>query len=131
MEKVKAIITGGRDMYGVWIEGAHIYSAGDTVEELKANLQEAIALYTEAGGKLPENMKGEYTIEYTFDISGVLRYYSEFIPFSALSRLSGVNNKQLWSYANGYRRPSLKTVEKIAGALHNFGKELYQVQISL
>jgi predicted RNase H-like HicB family nuclease len=131
MERVKAIITGGKDLYGVWIEGAQIYSAGSTIEELKANLQEAIALYVEAGGKLPESMEGEYTIEYAFDASGVLRYYSNFIPFSTLSKLSGINNKQLWSYANGYRRPSLKTVEKIAGALHNFGKELYQVQISL
>lgn len=131
MEKVKAVITGGKDMYGVWIEGVHIYSAGDTVEELKANLQDAIELYVEAGGELPESMKGEYTIDYTFDASGVLRYYSNFIPFSTLSKLSGVNNKQLWNYANGYRRPSLKTAEKIISALHSFGKELYQVQISL
>jgi hypothetical protein len=131
MGKVKAIITGGKDMYGVWIEGAPIYSAGDTVEETQANLLDAIELYVEAGGELPESMKGEYTIEYTFDASGVLRYYSNFIPFSALSRLSGVNNKQLWNYANGYRRPNLKTSEKIVTALHNFGQKLYQVQISL
>jgi len=131
MEKVQATITGGKDMYGVWIEGANIFSAGDTVDELKTNLQEAIDLYVEVGGELPESMRGEYEINYVFDASGALRYYSNFIPFSTLSKLSGINNKQLWNYANGYRKPRKAIAEKIIEALHNFGKELYQVQISL
>lgn len=131
MEKVKAIITGGKDQYGIWIEGANIFSAGDTIDELKENLKEAISLHIEAGGELPESMNMGYEIDYIFDASGALRYYSDLIPFSTLSRLTGINNKQLWNYANGYSKPKKSTAEKIIDAIHRLGKELYQVQISL
>ncbi|MDR1004437.1 MAG: hypothetical protein LBL97_05450 [Prevotellaceae bacterium] len=131
MKKVKAIVSGGKDLYGVWIEGAPIYSAGETLQKLKSNLQESIDLYEEAVGELPENMRGGYEIEYTFDITGALRYYSQFITYPALGKLSGINPKQLWNYANGYRRASSKTSEKIISSLHKFGNDLAQVRISL
>ncbi len=129
MKKVKAIIVGGREQYGVWIEGAHIYSAGDTLEELKEQLQEAIALYLEAGGEVSDEMKGEYEIEYVFHTSGLLKYYSQYISFAGMKQLTGINQKQLWDYAYGYRNPKKSTTDKIVNALQAFGKELSQIRV--
>lgn len=131
MEKVKAIISGGKDQFGVWIEGTDIYSAGDTINELKSNLSEAIELHEEAGGIIPKEMKGKYNIEYIFDISGFLRYYSKFISFAGMRDITGINQKQLWNYAYGYRKPRKDISEKIINSISNFAKELSQVQISL
>lgn len=131
MKKFKAIITGGKDMYGVWIEGQSIYSAGETIEELKSNLKEAIEGVVEFDGELPEELRtGDYEIEYIFDITALLRYYSNIISFAGLSKLTGINNKQLWNYANGYSVPRKATAEKIFVALKDFVKEFDRIQVS-
>lgn len=131
METVKAIITGGKDQFGVWVEGSDIYSAGDTLEDLKSNLKEAIELHQEAGGDLPDKMKGNYQIEYLFDVSGLLRYYSKFISFAGMHEITGVNQKQLWNYAHGYRKPRKEIAERIIQSINKFAQELSQVQISV
>lgn len=131
MEKVKAIITGGKEQYGIWIDGTDIYSAGDTLEEAKSNLKEAIELHIEAGGDIPSSMKDDYQIIYYFDISAYLKYYSKYINFASLSMITGINQKQLWNYAHGYRKPGKKTTEKIIEGMNIFIKELSQVQITI
>jgi hypothetical protein len=130
MNRVKAIISGNKDLYDVHIEGAPIYSAGETIPKLKNNLEESIDLYKDTVGELPANMRDGYEIEYSFDVTGALRYYSQFITYPALGRLCGINHKQLWNYANGYRQASAKTAEKIIAGLHKFGEDLSHVQIS-
>lgn len=48
VKKLKAVITGGKDQYGIWLEGIPgIYGAGDTLEATKDNLAEAIKIYME------------------------------------------------------------------------------------
>ena len=116
---LKAVITGGKDQFGAWLEDVPgVYGAGDTVEETK-----------EVNEELPELLKGEYEIEFTFDVSGFLKYYSKFISFAGMKEITGVNQKQLWNYANGYRNPNKDTSEKILNSIHAFGKEFSQVQI--
>ncbi len=131
MEKAKAIVTGGKDQYGVWIENTDIYSAGETLEMLKANLVEAIELHKEAGGVVPDSLKGEYEIEYEFDVTGLLKYYSKYFNFAGIREITGVHQKQLWNYANGYSKPRKQIAERIIKGISDFAKELSQVQIYL
>ena len=127
---LKAVITGGKDQFGAWLEDVPgVYGAGDTVEETKENLLEGLELYKDVNEVLPELLKGEYEIEFTFDVSGFLKYYSKFISFAGMKEITGVNQKQLWNYANGYRNPNKDTSEKILNSIHAFGKEFSQVQI--
>ena len=73
---LKAVITGGKDQFGAWLEDVPgVYGAGDTVEETKENLLEGLELYKEVNEELPELLKGEYEMELTFDVSGFLKYY--------------------------------------------------------
>lgn len=129
---LRAVITGGKDQFGAWIEGVSgIYAAGDTLEETKADLIAAIDLFIENNEKknVPEVLKYDYVIKYEFDTSGFLKYYSKYISFAGMKEITGVNQKQLWSYANGYRRPSKETSERIIKALHSFGENMSQVQL--
>lgn len=132
MEKkvLKAVITGGRDQFGAWLEDVPgVYGAGITVDETKASLLEGIQLYKEENVEIPECLQGEYEIEFTFDVSGFLKFYSKIISFAGMKEITGVNQKQLWNYANGYRNPNKDTSEKILNSIHAFGKEFSQVQI--
>lgn len=132
MNKVllKAVITGGKDQFGAWLEDIPgIYGAGETVEETKESLLESLRLYKEENKELPDMLKGEYEIEYTFDVSGFLKHYSKIISFAGMKEITGINQKQLWNYANGYRNPNKDTSEKILNSIHALGKEFSQAQI--
>lgn len=130
METLKAIITGGKDQFGSWIEGVPgAYGAGDTVEETKESLLEGLRLYIEENEEIPEVLKGNYNIVFVFDASGFLKYYSKYISFAGMKEITGINQKQLWSYAYGYRKPSKETAEKIYNSIHSFGEKLSQVQL--
>jgi hypothetical protein len=133
MNTLRATICGGKELYGVWLLdcGATIAADGVTVEEAKASLEEAINFYLEGNCDIPEVFKTPYTIEYVFDISGLLKYYSSFISFAGMKTLTGINQKQLWSYANGYRKPKPDTSQKIIDGLKAFGNELSIAEVSL
>jgi predicted RNase H-like HicB family nuclease len=133
MYTLKAVITGGRDSYGVWIEKIEgvnglITSAGNSVEEVKKNLAESIDLFFD-DSEIPECLMDGYEIDYTFDFSGYLKYISEYISFAALKKITGVAQKQLWNYANGYRTPKKETVEKILNNIKIFNNELSNAHI--
>lgn len=45
-----------------------------------------------------------------------------------MKAITGINQKQLWSYANGYRNPSKATSDKILKSIHSFGENLCQTR---
>jgi predicted RNase H-like HicB family nuclease len=127
---LKAVITGGKDFYGVCleVENGMIGGEGKTPDDAKRNLQEGIQAHI-ADGIIPESLQGEYDIEYVFDMSGYLKYCSQYISFAGMKEITGVAQKQLWDYANGYRHPKKETAKKIAAGISSFCKEISQVQL--
>lgn len=131
MEKIilNAVITGGKDHFATWFKDVPgVYGAGDTVEKAKQSLFNGIELL---GEDAPDVLKGDFEIIFTFDLAGLLKYYSKFISFAGISELTGINQKTIWSYSIGYRNPKKETSEKILKALNALGKELSQVQITI
>lgn len=129
MEKLIIVIEKSSDHYSAYSENCDgIYGGGDSVDDVKKNALEGLRLYKETTNKIPELLQGEYEIVYKYDIPSFLQYYSKVLSLSGLERLTGVNQGQLSHYINGYRKPSKKTAERIESALHNFGKELSQVE---
>lgn len=57
-----------------------------------------------------------------------LKYYSKVLSLAGLERLTGVDQGQLSHYITGHRKPSQRTKDKIEKALHDFAKELSQVE---
>lgn len=128
MEKKLIIFIGASsDHFGAYAENCEgIYAAGNTVEETKKDVLEAIRLIKENNleSDLPELLRGEFDIEWKYDTQSLLKHYQGIFTNAALERLTGINQKQLWNYANGISKPREKARKKIEDALHGLGREL-------
>jgi peroxiredoxin len=66
---------------------------------------------------------------YLIDKTGIMWYYNGIITRSALSRLTGMNERQLGHYATGHSKPRPAQVKKIESALHQPGQELISITL--
>ena len=107
--------------YGLKGEGATVQ---DAIDDWYAHYEGMREFFTEEGRTFVE---AEFS--FIYDLVSLLHFYAGRLTFSGLSKITGVSAAQLSQYANGYRRPSPKTTEKIQNALHAFGAELSQLQL--
>ncbi|MGD9557722.1 MAG: helix-turn-helix domain-containing protein [Mangrovibacterium sp.] len=132
MEKLIINIGASSDHYGAYAENCDgIYAGGSTIQEVKTNVLESIRLLKKEWPKerIPELLKGEYEIEYKYDVASFLKYYSGIMTLSGLSRLTGVNQGLLSHYVNGLKKPRKETIEKIESRIRKFGRELSQIDL--
>ena len=108
-------------------------SIGDTPEEIKRNINEAIEFHLkgmqEDGETIPTSFRNKYTLVYKFDAQSLLKYYKNVITGTALERLTGINQKQLNHYANSHRKPKENQIIKIKAAFHKLGSELMSIEM--
>ena len=78
--------------------------------------------------ELPECVKGEYKIEFVLEVSALLHYYDGILTRAALSRVTGINQRQLGHYLSGYRNPRQDKRELIVNGLHRIGNEFIHIQ---
>ena len=129
---VKVTIEKGADLFSAWAENIPgIYGEGESVKEVKEDILKAIALFKEHNDEknIPEELKGDYDIEWHFDVQSFLQYYSGIFTKAALERITGINQKQLGHYASGLKKPRKAQVEKIETALHNFFDDMRMVHL--
>lgn len=132
MEKLIINIVASKDHFGAYAENASsIYAAGDSVAEVKQDVLEAIRLIKEnlLESQWPDIIKGEYSIEWKYDTQSLLQHYSCIFTNAALERMTGINQKQLWNYANGVSKPRENVRRKIEKALHSLGEELLALSL--
>jgi hypothetical protein len=70
----------------------------------------------------------ELEFDIRYDVMSFLDYYSGILSKSGLEKITGINQKQLWHYSSGKRKPKLQTTKKIQSSLHKFADTLKQVQ---
>ena len=129
MEKIIVTIAKGSENYGAWIDNIPgIYGQGDTVEEAKKELNEGLKFFIKYNKEVPAILQGEFEYEYQFDVASFLEYYSKIFSKPALEHITGINQKQLFHYASGLRKPSEKTIKKIDTSIRRFAGELSQVR---
>ena len=130
--KVIAIIEQGKDnAYDITMSNDKLdfmlLGQGNTVELAKEDFficnEDMKGVYTDEGKVYPEL---EFVFKY--DLSSFLEYYSDKLGYSSLERITGVNQRQLSQYLQGYRNPSPKTTKKIEKGIKAFAQELSQVQ---
>lgn len=131
---LKAIIEKAENNYSAYFEGLDgVISVGDTLEEIRVNLSEALNVYIEAakemGCEIQEFLKGEYEIQFSMDVQSLLEYYEGVFTKAGLERLTGINQKQLWHYAKGISRPRRAQAKRIENALHKLGAELSSISL--
>jgi predicted RNase H-like HicB family nuclease len=129
MKQIKIIIEKSSDSFGAYSENVSgIYGAGDTAEECKQSVLDAIETLKELDC-CPNELKGEYQLMYKFDAISLLNFYKGIFTNSALEKITGINQKQIQHYTSGHRRPRVEQRKKIEVALHNLGKDLLAVEL--
>lgn len=108
-------------------------STATTLSEMKKNIKEAIEFHVESsledGDIIPEVFKGEYELEFRLSIEALLNAYSDIFTKAALSRITGINQRQLWHYASGMRKPRPTQRKRIEEGLHRLGSELLTIGV--
>jgi hypothetical protein len=96
-------------------------------------MSEAVAMHLESlrehKEEIPAEFCSDFELVYKMDTQAIIVAYSDVFTKPALSRMTGINEKQLWNYALGIKRPRVAQRVKIENALHELGYELLTVAL--
>lgn len=102
-------------------------ASGQSVAEAKAEffemLEEYEQEYKEEGKEWPM-----LQFSFRYDVASFLNFYGKTFSLAGISRLTGINQRQLSNYLNGHRNASPTTTKKISQAINGLGKELMQME---
>jgi hypothetical protein len=102
-------------------------------QDLQREVKESIEFYVECAKAdaedYPEELDNEYGLEYVFSIESLLCFYDGIISRASISRMTGINERQLGHYICGRSRPRKEQQTKIVKAFHQLGKELLSVSV--
>jgi hypothetical protein len=104
----------------------HIFTEGETFDELKANILDAVNLSF-------EDLNFVYTIEeikLTMDLQSFFDFY-KVINAKALSARIGMNQSLLAQYISGSKKPSTLQRKRILNGVQQIGRELSEIQFLL
>ena len=79
------------------------------------------------GDKIPAVLQGKYKFHFVLNVRALLNYFDGVLTRSALSRVTGINERQLGHYITGHRKPRPKQREKIVEGIHRIGKEINSI----
>lgn len=134
MNKVKVVIENAGANLSAYVEGAPIISVGNNIAEIESNIKEAISLYLDSCKDLniapAECLSGTYQLDFHLDAATFINYYSGIFTKAALSRITGINERQLWFYATGAHKPRQKQTEKIQKGIAALANELSSISLS-
>lgn len=126
------IVGASKDMLNAYSNNCEgIYAGGDTIEEVKADTYEAIRLIKKnlPEDRWPSQIKGEFEIEWKFDVPSFLEYYSNFMSLAGIEKMTGVHQKQLSNYLNHRAVPRQKQADRIISGIHRFARELLSITL--
>ncbi len=134
MNTLVVIVEKADNNYSAYIEQVDgIIATGDTLSEIKENMYAAISALREDceefGGEFPSELEGEFDLVFKTDVKSVLDFYSKIFTKAGLERITGINQKQLWHYASGERKPREEQAIKLEKALHKLGAELMAISL--
>ena len=89
---------------------------------------EAVKLLKAYSTDVPNILKGEYEVEYSFDTQSFLSHYSTIFTKAAMERMTGINQRQISRYACGLRHPRKTQIAKFNSAIRLLSQELSQVE---
>lgn len=133
MRAVEVIVENAGDNLSAYIEGAPVMTVGNDVKEIEKNMKEAVELYLESCKEMNiapvEVLQGEFTLKFKIDAATFINYYSSIFTKAALSRITGINERQLWHYAAGVHKPRKQQLEKIQKGINALTEELAAINL--
>ena len=128
MKEVMVTVEYAGDNLSAYVDGAPVIATGKNLHEIEQNMQEAVKVYLESCKELgiepSESLKGEIALKFHIDAATFINYYSNIFTKAALSRITGINERQLWHYAAGVHKPRQRQLEKIQNGVFSLTKEL-------
>ncbi len=134
--KTTLIIEKGDDgnfaVYSDNLKNHLIFGYGETVEEAKedfmSGLEDARESYTSKNEPVPEELLNN-VFEYKYDVSSFLNKY-DYINLSKFAKKSKISANMLRQYKAG-QYISERRVKQIQDAIHNIGRELLAVELTV
>lgn len=107
--------------------------SGKDIAEVEQKMGEAVALYVEScrqtGKEFDERLAEDYGLQFRIDVATFINYYSNIFTKATLSRITGINKRQLWHYAAGVHKPRKKQLEKIQNGINTLTQELQAISL--
>ncbi len=133
MKTVEVIVEHAGNNLSAYIEGAPVITVGNDVKEIEKNMKEAVELYLDSCNEMNiapvEILQGEFTLKFKIDAATFINYYSSIFTKAALSRITGINERQLWHYAAGVHKPRKQQLEKIQKGINALTEELSAINL--
>ena len=133
MKIVEVIVEHAGNNLSAYIEGAPVITVGNDVKEIEKNMKEAVELYLDSCKEMNiapvEILQGEFTLKFKIDAATFINYYSSIFTKAALSRITGINERQLWHYAAGVHKPRKQQLEKIQKGINALTEELAAINL--
>ena len=133
MKTVEVIVEHAGNNLSAYIEGAPVITVGNDVKEIEKNMKGAVELYLESCKEMNiapvEILQGEFTLKFKIDAATFINYYSSIFTKAALSRITGINERQLWHYAAGVHKPRKQQLEKIQKGINALTEELAAINL--
>ena len=97
MEKITIVIEKSKDFYDAFSENCDgIYAAGESIEAVKKDVEHAISILKKyPANQQPAPLRGEYEIEWKFDVQSFLEYYKDYLSLAGLEKITGINQELL------------------------------------
>jgi predicted RNase H-like HicB family nuclease len=121
MTTIEAVIERAKDgTYSVYCKNEIFSGAGDTLGQAKESLLQQMQFYKETaqaeGFKYPVFLDAPFSVSYQVDVISLLKYYvgEGIFSLAGMEKMTGINQKQLWSYMNGTkpRKAQVSRLEK-------------------
>jgi hypothetical protein len=133
MKTVEVIVEHSNKNLSAYIDGAPVITVGNDIKEIETNMMEAIDLYLESCKDMNiapvEILSGEFELKFKIDAATFINYYSNIFTKAALSRITGINERQLWHYAAGVHKPRKQQLDKIQKGIQALTKELSSISL--
>jgi predicted RNase H-like HicB family nuclease len=121
--KMTIIVEKTKTGYSAYAEKYAVYTVGKSLEELKANILDAVNLFLEKSGKFVT----ENDLKIVLDLAQFFDFY-KVINAKALSERIGMNQSLLAQYIKGIKKPSSTQTNRILKGVQQVGRELAGVQ---
>ena len=115
------------------VPGTIVITAKDIIE-LKREVEETLKFHIDGmladGDDVPQWLiEGNYEFDYEYlSAAALIKACEPYASLAALSRATGINQRQLSHYANGLRHPRPEQRKRIVEGMHKIGLELLSVE---
>ena len=118
MKNLQVIVEYAGDNLSAYINDLPIVAVGKNLNDIKRDITEAIQVYKESCAELGVEI---------IDATTFINYYSNIFTKAALSRITGINERQLWHYAAGLHKPRKRQLERIQRGVQSLTEELNSI----